>query len=165
MSKKQTFKPSYHTREGVPIPEQGKNGVILLCPFCTPHHALIPGIPSPCGTKLHVTAVQQVISARTARLEKLVCVKCRETGGGEMVRYLNGYIHVKNCAPNVRLLTEIPKYSKYAEFVFKLPEKVRSLIEKRTGVVQVVHGLTSDGEETGQVEGYFFARGKATQNG
>lgn len=80
-----------------------------------------------------------------------------------MVKYMNGYVHVQECAPDVQLLTEVPSYSRLAKFVFKLPEKLRNLVEKRTGVVQIVHGLTPDGAETGKIEGYFFS--KAVQNG
>jgi hypothetical protein len=105
-----------------------------------------------------VTAVQTIISARTARQEALVCVKCRKMGGGEMVRYMNGYIHVQECAPEVKLLREIPKYSRLAEWVYRLPEKARSVIEKRTGIVQMVHELTPGGEETGAIQGYFFSK-------
>lgn len=80
-----------------------------------------------------------------------------------MVKYLNGYVHVQECAPDVQLLTDIPKYSKFAKFVYRLPESVRSWVEKRTGVVQIVHGLRPDGHETGAIEGYFF--GKVVKNG
>lgn len=163
MTKKSHFTPSIRTREMLPLAKRTKEGIILLCPFCTPAHAITPGESSPCGTHLRVTAVQEVISARTARQQGLVCVKCRKTGGGEMVKYLNGYVHVQECAPDVKLLTQIPKYSNFAKFVFKLPERLRTLIEKRTGVVQIVHGLTPEGQETGQIEGYFF--GKVVQNG
>lgn len=164
MSKKNNYKPGIRTREMLPLATRTKDGhIILMCPFCVPSHALTPESPSPCGTKLHVTAVQKVISARTARQEGLVCVKCREKGGGEMVKYLNGYIHLKDCAPGVRLLTEVPKYSRTAKFVFKLPEKLRGVVEKHTGVVQMVHELTPEGQETGQIQGYFFK--KAVQNG
>jgi len=161
MSKKTKFKPTVRTREMLPLAKKTKTGVLLLCPFCTPAHPITPGQSSSCGTSLRVTAVQQVISARTARQENLVCVKCKGIGGGEMVQYLNGYIHVNECAPDVQLLREIPKYSKLAALAYKLPESVRSLVEKRTGVVQMVREITPDGEETGNIQGYFFRRKEA----
>jgi len=80
-----------------------------------------------------------------------------------MVQYFNGYVHVEECAPDVQLLSSIPDYSKWAEFVFKLPETLRSRVEKWTGMVQVVQGLTPDGTETGEVEGYFFAKAPSRQ--
>jgi len=164
MSKKSTFKPGVRTREDIPLYKRDKDGVVLLCPFCTPSHPIVPGTPSPCGTSLRVTAVQNIISSRMARQQGLVCVKCRKEGHGEMVQYMNGFVHVEDCAPDVQLLTEVPTYSRLAKMVFQLPEKIRNLVEKRTGVVQVVRGLTPDGQETGKVEGYFFGR-KAAQNG
>jgi hypothetical protein len=154
--KHKNYSPSLRTRELPPIPQRSKNGVALLCPFCQPTHPLIPGKANNCGTEIRVTAVQTVISARTVRQEGLTCVKCRKKGEGEMVRYMNGYIHVKECAPDVKLLREIPKYSKTAKFVYRLPEKLRDLVERRTGIVQMVHELTPEGEETGMVQGYFF---------
>lgn len=167
MTKKSHFKPSTRTRESIPHAKAGKDGRIeLLCPFCAPKHPISPGIPSVCGTELRVTAVQTIISARTARLEKLTCIKCGKTGKGEMVRYFSGYIHLEDCNPDVQMLTAIPEYSKWAEFVFKLPEWMRAQVEKLTGVVQRVNGLTPEGQETGEVEGYFFNKGaKAVSNG
>lgn len=145
------------TREMMPLAKKTKSGMVLMCPFCTPTHVISPGTPSQCGSELRVTVVQQIISARTARNGGFVCVKCRETGGGEMVRYMNGFVHVKECAPDVRLLRETPKYSKLAALVYKLPEKVRSMVECYTGMVQMVHELTPDGAENGVVQGYFFS--------
>jgi hypothetical protein len=154
--KHKNYSPGLRTRELPPLPQRTKNGVALLCPFCQPTHPLIPGKANNCGTEIRVTAVQTIISARTARQEGLACVKCRKTGQGEMVRYMNGYIHAQECAPEIKLLREIPKYSKTAEWVYRLPEKVRAVVEKRTGMVQMVHELTPEGEETGAIQGYFF---------
>lgn len=159
MAKKTSYHtPQVKTREEHPIPRREKNGVLLMCPFCKPTHPIIPGKPTACGTTLRVTAVQKIISARTVRIEGLTCVKCGEKGKGEMVQYFNSFVHVEECAPDVQLLSSIPNYSKWAEIVFNLPEKLRDRVEKVTGMVQVVQGLTPDGEETGEVEGYFFAK-------
>lgn len=161
--KQKHYTPSIKTRELPPIVHKTRGGIVLMCPFCNPTHPLVPGQPNNCGTKIRVTAVQEIISARTVRIEGLTCVKCRETGKGEMVQYFNGYVHVEECAPGIQLLSSIPKYSKWAKVVFNLPETWRERVEKLTGVVQVVQGLTPDGKETGNVEGYFFAkRGKTT---
>jgi hypothetical protein len=157
VAKKSRFKPSTRTRESLPHARPTKDGGIeLLCPFCTPPHPLTPGNASVCGTELRVTAVQTVISARTARLEKFTCVKCGEVGKGEMVRYFNGYLHVEECNPEMQLLTEMPKFSRVAEFVYKLPSWLSELIEDYTGIVQVVREITPEGVETGAIEGYFF---------
>ena len=157
MSKKPYHTPAIKTREAHPIPKRGKEHIALMCPFCSPTHPLVPGKPSTCGTSLRVMAVQTIVSARTARIEGLTCVKCGQKAGGEMVKYFNGYIHLQECAPEIQLLTSIPAYSKWAKWVYKLPESLREKIEKWTGVVQIVHGLTPDGEDTGEIEGYFFA--------
>lgn len=161
MSKKNYHTPAIKTREDHPIPRPRKDGIDLLCPFCKPTHPIFPGKPNACGTTLRVTAVQQIISARTVRIEGLTCIKCRQTGKGEMVHYMNGYVHVEECAPEIQLLTEIPAYSKWAEWVYKLPERIRDQVEKLTGVVQIVHGLSPNGEETDRIEGYFFKKVQA----
>lgn len=160
MKKKSTYKPAIRTRELPPIAHKGKEGVVLMCPFCNPTHPLAPGKANQCGTEIRVTAVQAIISALTVRQEQLTCVKCRKTGTGEMVRYMNGFIHVEECAPEIQLLREIPKYSRWAKFVYRLPEGMRALVEKRTGVAQSVHELTPEGKETGVVQGYFFSHPK-----
>ena len=157
MSKRKPhFSPSVRTREAAPHAKKTTEGVVMLCPFCNPPHAINPGQPNACGVTLRVTAVQEIVGARTVRQEKLTCIKCGESGHGEMVRYFGGFLHLEECNPEVKLLTEIPEYSKWAARVFGLPESLRSVVEKFTGVVQVVHGKTPEGEETGEVEGYFF---------
>jgi hypothetical protein len=155
------YTPSIKTRELPPIAHKTRGGVALMCPFCNPTHPLVPGQPNNCGTEIRVTAVQAIVSARTVRQEGLTCVKCRVKGSGEMVRYMNGYIHFQECAPEIKLLRETPKYSRWAELVYRFPEGIRAKIEKMTGIVQMVHELTPEGAETGKVQGYFFSRPKA----
>jgi hypothetical protein len=155
---KPSYKPSIKTRELPPIAHPAKGGVIaLMCPFCNPTHPLVPGQANTCGTELKVTAIQAIISARTVRQQGLICFKCREKGKGEMVQYMNGYIHVEECAPDINLLREIPPYSRWAELIYRFPKKIRARIEKVTGIVQIVHELTPEGEETGKIQGYFFS--------
>lgn len=78
-----------------------------------------------------------------------------------MVKYMNGYIHLANCAPGTRLLSELPAFSRSAEFVFHLPDKLRSFVERMTGVVQYVKEIDTQGKETGEIVGYFFLKGKS----
>ena len=166
MAKKPHFKPTVRTREMMPLARKTKEGVLLACPFCTPTHPLTPGTPSPCGTRLVVTAVQEILSARTVRLEKFTCVKCGETGKGEMVRYFDGFLHIPDCDPETEMLTQPPKYSKMAKFVDRLPESVKKLVVKRTGVIKRVREINTEGEETGVILGYYFEKiRKAAQNG
>jgi len=46
MSKKSYHTPQIKTREEHPIPKREKDGILLMCPFCKPSHALIPGKPN-----------------------------------------------------------------------------------------------------------------------
>ena len=78
---------------------------------------------------------------------------------------MNGYVHVnKDCAPEVRLLTEEPKFSRFAKFVYHLPRSFRFSLEKRLGIVQIVKEIDPEGEETGDIRGYFFSKQKAVNN-
>lgn len=77
-----------------------------------------------------------------------------------MVQYMNGHVHLENCTPGTRLLTELPAFSKAAEFVYNLPKKLRAIIERMTGPVQYVKEIDTKGEETGNIVGYFFLKGK-----
>lgn len=157
-------RPQVRTREEMPRAVRTKEGAQILCPFCTPTHPLAIGEPSPCGTQLKVTAVQSILPSRIVRLRKLICVKCKQ-GGGEMVQYINGYIHLNDCAPEVNLLRTPPKYNAIAGIVYNLPKKLRSQVVKLTGVPQQVQEITPDGTETGKVAGYFFLKRKAASNG
>lgn len=156
--KHKSFRQPVTTREAQPQLQWSKEGARLLCPFCTPPHPLLPGQESKCGTSLKVTAVQTVIPLRTVRDQGLICLKCHEGGKGEMVRFMNGYIHLKDCMPGTKLLAEPPKFSTLAGYVFNLPEKARALVEKRTGKAQKVEEIDANGKETGKTLGYFFLK-------
>lgn len=158
--KQKTYRPPVTIRELPPKLLQSKEGLQILCPFCNPPHPILPGQESTCGTTLKVTATQTVIPARTARDKGLICIKCHKTGKGEMVRYMNGFIHLVDCAPETRLLAEPPKFDNMAGYVYKLPERLRALVEKRTGKVQRVDEIDAEGRETGKTLGYFFLKAK-----
>lgn len=148
-------------REDTPKMTSTKEGAVIWCPFCVPSHAITPGQPSPCGTQLRLTAVQSVVPHRLARLQKLVCLKCHETGEGEMVPYMNGYIHLIDCKPDTNLLRDTPQFNKFAGFVYGLPRGLRAQVCKVTGYPQQVREIDETGKETGKIIGYFFLRGNA----
>lgn len=150
--------PPIVTREKPPIPFPTKSGIELHCPFCDDHHILRPDLTSPCGTRIDVMAVQEVISAKTVRTNNLVCLKCHK-GNGEMVRYRDSYVHLANCAPGVQLLQDMPKFNKLARLVYATPKKMRGLVERVTGRADQVLEIDEKGEKTGKVVGYFFRRG------
>lgn len=163
MSKRSHFKQSFskslvNVREKPPIPMPTKTGVELRCPFCDDHHVLDPSAESPCGTKVEVLAIQEVLSRKLVRKEGLVCVKCHAPGG-EMVRYRNSYVHLENCAPETRLLQEIPKFSFLAALVYKIHPRARGLVERVTGRADQVLEIDEFGNKTGKVLGYFFWKG------
>lgn len=145
-------------QEAAPGFKKTDNGLQAFCPFCNPPHPLFPGQDSACGTSLKVTAVQTVIPTRLARMNKIVCVKCHKMGGGDMVKFNNGYIHLADCAPEVKLLAVPPKFSKWAEIVFGLPPMLRGLIEPKTGAAKQINEIDAEGKDTGKVLGYFFYR-------
>lgn len=148
------------TREIPPIPFPTKNGIELHCPFCDDHHILSPDKESPCGTRVEVMAVQEVVSARLSRTENLVCLKCHKSGG-EMVHYRNGFVHLANCSPGTKFLQEMPKFNPFARLVFGLPQKVRGIIERLTGRADQVLEIDEKGEKTGKILGYFFFKQKS----
>ncbi len=147
------------TREAMPGLDETKDGVHLMCPFCYPTHPLMPNEDSACGTVLKVTAVQTVIPDRMVRMQKLICLKCHQ-GGGPMVQYMNGFIHLHECTPGTKLLRIPPRYNAMAGLVYKLPKSMRKQTEKFTGLSQQVREILPDGTETGKVIGYFFLKGK-----
>lgn len=149
------------TREGLPRVTQTKEGTLILCPFCTPTHPIVPGEPTPCGTELRLTAVQTVIPSRIARIQKITCVKCKATGGGEMVRYMNGFVHLEDCTPGTNLLRTPPKYTPWAKLVFKMPKVLQNRVTRLTGEPQPVREINRDGTETGKILGYIFLKGSA----
>ncbi len=144
-------------RRLAPIPVQMKTGIALMCPFCHPTHEIKAGRRNICGTQLNVMLEQPIIGARTTRDEGLICKKCGK-GCGEMLYHLRGYIHLADCAPEVQLLNDMPKFSRWAAFIYKLRPPVRSWLEKRTGIVQIVEETDIEGVETGVIQGYFFKR-------
>lgn len=148
-----------HTREKYPLLNKTEEGVQVMCPFCTPSHPILPEVDSPCGTTLKVTAIQSILTSHGARQNKIICIKCGKTEGGEMVRYMNGFVHIADCAPGTRLLTTPPAYSRLAWFVFRMPLAIRKWIEKSSGKAQAVKEIDPSGKETGRVLGYFFFKG------
>lgn len=150
-------RPLINTREKQPIPMPTKNGILLLCPFCDDRHALIPNQESPCGTRIEVKAVQEVISAKLARKEGLICVKCHKVGG-EFVRYRNVYVHLANCSPGTVLLQEEPKNNVLAQIVFKMPKWAKERVEPFAGRADRVLEIDEAGKETGKVLSYLFRK-------
>lgn len=148
-------KPPVQTREKMPIAVPTKDGIELHCPFCADAHVLRPNTESPCGTRVVVTAVQEVVTSKYAKQHGLICIKCHQ-GGGEMIKYRDSYIHLVDCVPEKRLLQDIPKFSKFAEFVSKTNPRVRGIIERFTGRADHVIEIDEQGNETGKVLGYFF---------
>lgn len=146
-------------REMPPKVEAGKKGVMVQCPFCLPTHAILPGIASPCGTTLKVMAIQPYLSSHTTRHENIHCLKCGQIGG-EMIKYRNGYVHMTECSPGTKLLTEIPPLSKVAKIIYKLPKKLRTFFEDHMGAIKELQEIDAEGKSTGKILGYFFWKGK-----
>jgi len=152
-------RPEVSTREALPRVKEEKGGVILQCPFCEIPHPVSIGKDSPCGTTLRVTAVQTIIPKRTVNKRGLKCIKCGQ-GGGEMVPFNNGFIHLIECMPGVKLMTQAPEhFSRMAKLVYRLPPWARRGIEKRTGVARQIDEIDPEGRETGKTLGYIFHRG------
>ena len=154
-----SYRPEIKTREAPPkVKENGKE-VLILCPFCPIPHPVAVGRASACGTQLRVTALQTIIPARTVHKKKLVCFKCNK-GGGEMVFFNNGHLHLHDCKPDTPLLADPPKnFSRLAKFVYHLPTSLRKMIEKRAGLVKRVDEIDPQGTETGRTLGYIFYKG------
>lgn len=155
MKHKPNYKPDVTVRRLPPRTVEKKDEVQILCPFCIPPHPIAVGRESPCGTLLEVMAVQTIIPSRTVNKHKLICLKCRKSGG-QMVKYHQGYVHLHECTPNTKLITEPPKFSKLAGLVFKLPPFLRGPLEGRLGLARQVKEVDPQGNDTGQVLGYFF---------
>jgi hypothetical protein len=162
MKKHTMQRPESRMRSLPPKVRNSKEGITLLCPFCTPSHPILPGTVYPCGAEVHVTVSQEVFSSHFTKHHEIHCLKCYAVGG-EMVRYNNGFIHLVDCVPGTRFLTVPPAFSRRARFVFGLPEAIRKNIEKRSGPVQEVREIDEVGKETGKVLGYFFLK-KGVQN-
>lgn len=146
------------TKELPPKVEPTPKGVVILCPFCQPSHPILPGIASPCGTTLKVTAVQVYYPSHTTRRNKIHCIKCGQIGG-EMIKYRDGFVHTYDCNPGTKLLTEIPPLSRWAKSVFNMPARMRKAFEKRYGTAKELQEIDAEGKQTGKVLGYFFWKG------
>ena len=155
------YKPAVKTRESEPRVNEIKGEVTLLCPFCEPPHPIAVGQDSACGTALLVKAVQVIYPTRTVNERGMICVKCKK-GGGEMVKFNLGYVHLHECSPGTRLMAEAPKFSRFARTVYGMPAWMRSPIEKRMGRARQVKEVDPQGVDTGNVLGYFFYK---TQGG
>lgn len=90
-------------------------------------------------------------------MQHIVCLKCHESGG-EMVQYMNGFVHLTDCNPNTRLLPQIPNFNILAGVVFRMPTGLRAGIEKVFGHAQAVEEIDQEGKKTGKVLGYFFMK-------
>lgn len=157
-------KPIYRTREASPSMQKTPEGMQIICPFCRPTHALVPGQPASCGTILKLIAVQDILPTRLVRMSDIKCLKCH-LGGGEMVQYMNGFVHLNECMPGTKLLHQIPNFSLAARVVYGLPAPIRKWIEWTfaPGPAQQVREIDQAGEETGRVLGYFFMKRLNTQ--
>lgn len=166
MSKKQSFKPPYRQRTAVPKLAKGENGSnILLCPFCSDPHPIMPFVASPCGTMVTFYAEQTIYRAKADK--RFICAKCGE-GGGEMVKWNDAFVHTPDCKPGVKTLTEPPKYSWLAKVVHGMKDgKMKDYMQQAFGRAVAVDEVTPDGKLTGTVLGYFFHRKKNVkdQNG
>lgn len=136
------------------LPKLDKEGR-LMCPFCTPSHPLIAGKQTACGTEIEVYASQMIYRAKSANL---TCLKCGQ-GGGEMVRFQNGYVHTHDCVPGQVLMVEEPEYSDWAKFIYGWPEFLKRPLEKKLGMARPVKEIDPNGKETGNILGYFFWKG------
>lgn len=73
-----------------------------------------------------------------------------------MIQFHQGHIHLHECTPGVKLMTEPPAYSQAAAWLYKLPERLRAPIERYTGRAEMVREVDPLGNDTGKVLGYFF---------
>lgn len=146
------------TRELPPKVEATKKGVLVKCPFCVPAHVILPGVESQCGTTLKVTAVQNYLTSHVTKKNGIHCLKCGQIGG-EMIRYRDGFVHMEECSPGTKLLTEIPPLSNVAKLIYKFPLKLRSYLEKHMGAVKELQEIDAEGKSTGNILGYFFWKG------
>ena len=157
--KHKSNRPDIKIRELPPRTTEKNGEVQILCPFCEPPHPIAVGREAACGTLLKVTAVQVLIPSRTVNRDKLICVKCHK-GGGEMVKYHQGYVHLHECTPHTKLMTEPPPFSRLAGVLYGLPSPIRNPVEKYLGkwigTAKQVKEVDPSGNDTGKVLGYFF---------
>jgi hypothetical protein len=133
----------------------------LLCPFCEIPHPIRTEVASPCGTKLKVIAVQDIFKSKA--FSGMVCAKCGKPGG-EMTQLNQGFIHVADCTPGVKVLNTPPDFSRLAKFAFSLKDgkPLKKWIIKNIGDPREVKELLPTGEQTGKVLGYAFYRSEKT---
>jgi hypothetical protein len=159
VKQKSGYKPEVKIREGIPKVEQQKGKPVkVLCPFCEIPHPIELGKVAACGTILQVKAVQTVYPVRTVHKHKLICIKCKQSGG-EMVKFNQGYMHTHECTPNTKIMANPPEFSRLARAVYFMSPQLRKVIEKKYGLVKQVQEIDEHGKETGKVLGYFFFRG------
>lgn len=155
--RKPHYKPDVKVREAEPRVGNEKQDAQILCPFCTPPHPIAIGQMAACGTSLMIKAVQVIYPSRTVNKRNLICLKCKK-GGGEMVQFNLGYVHLHECTPGTKLLAEQPEYSRWARIVYGMPAWMKAPIEARKGKARQIKEVTPEGKDTGQVLGYFFYR-------
>lgn len=162
MARKTLLKPQTTTRENAVRIFKTEKGFRIMCPFCNPAHPLEAGRVAPCGTVLKMTAVQEVVSGRSARLSGLVCLKCHKTGGGDLIHWQNGYVHKDDCNPEQALLVVPPRFSWWAGIRYRVSDwfKNRKVMAFVRGNAQRVKEINPEGVETGRILGYVFVEGK-----
>jgi hypothetical protein len=160
MAKQHKTRSAMTERVEIPKVAREKDGsMILLCPFCKIPHPLKAEGTSACGTRIKVTASQMIYDGKYAK--GMVCVKCGK-GGGKMVQYQNGYMHLEECASDIIVMTDPPIKSKLAEQMSKAPKWAKPLVEqiqKYTGRPTPIAEVMPDGTRTGNVLGWFFYKG------
>lgn len=154
MSKRTHPKPAIKQRTAIPLVDESGQ---LSCPFCKPPHPLDPTQESMCGTVIQVTAVQTVYKAQYMN-EPTKCLKCGESMG-EMIRFGGAFIHAVDCTPGMALMTETPKLTPWARFIYHMPDFAKRPIERRTGRASPLELIDEKGEKTGEIAGYFFYKG------
>lgn len=76
-----------------------------------------------------------------------------------MVRSGNGFVHLDDCVPGTKVLTEPPPNSKLAERIFNLKDGwLKKWLEKRWGTARCVKEIDVEGNETGKILSYFFQK-------
>lgn len=150
--------PSTRMREMAPKLYEKDGTAMVLCPWCTPTHPLLPEESSPCGTRIKITAVQTIYTEAFVAEHKLTCAKCGQ-GGGEMIEYKKVYAHLPDCKPDTFLLADQPHYTFLAAVVFQMKEgRLRDILEKKYGLAQKVMEIDEKGAQTNKVLGYFFLK-------
>lgn len=102
--------------------------LVILCPFCEEDHPIDIQNPAPCGTILHVSAVQEVWKNAT-------CALCGTSDDRPLVKIGSQYRHVENCSPGKRLYVVPPKPSFSAKMFYFSPKWVQYAIAKTFGKV------------------------------